>query len=121
MHRIRIDYELGTTVLTAEGELDAYAAPDLGAGLDEAGSPGPLVADLTKVSFMDSTALGVLVRALKDAAARGVAARVVLPETAARRIFEITTLDRALPVAASRPTALSELRDGDAAPLDGSG
>ena len=121
MHRIRIDHETDATVLTAEGELDAYAAPDLTAGLDEAASPGPFVADLSRVSFMDSTALGVLVRALKDAAARGVAARVVLPETAARRIFEITTLDRALPVAASRSTALSELRDGGAALPDDSG
>ena len=121
MHRIRIDHEKDATVLTAEGELDAYAEGDLTAGLDEAASPGPFVADLTRVSFMDSTALGVLVRALKDAAARGVHARVVLPETAARRIFQITTLDRALPVAASRLTALSELRDGDASPPNDAG
>ena len=59
---------------------------------------------------MDSTALGVLVRACKDAASRGLEARVVLPEGAARRIFEITTLDRVLPVADSTPAALRELR-----------
>lgn len=112
MHRIRIDHEPEAVVLTAEGELDAYAAPELVAGLDEAGRPGPLVADLSRVSFMDSTALGAIVRALKDSADRGVQARVVLPETTARRIFEITTLDAVLPVAPSRAEALRELRDG---------
>jgi len=110
VHRIHIDHEQETAVLTAQGELDAYAAPDLGSGLETAGSRGPFVADLSKVSFMDSTALGVLVRALKDAAARGVAARVVLPQGAARRIFEITTLDRVLPVADSPSAALRQLR-----------
>jgi anti-sigma B factor antagonist len=110
VHRIRIDQEQEAAVLTAQGELDAYAAPDLTSGLEEAGTPGPFVADLSRVSFMDSTALGVLVRALKDAAARGVAARVVLPRSAARRIFEITTLDRVLPVADSPSAALRELR-----------
>ena len=67
---------------------------------------------------MDSTALGVLVRAFKDAAGRGVGARVVLPRSAARRIFEITTLDRVLPVAESSSAALRELR-GE--PGDGAG
>jgi hypothetical protein len=33
----------------------------------------------------------------------------VLPTGTARRIFEITTLDRALPVAATRSDALAEL------------
>jgi hypothetical protein len=37
--------------------------------------------------------------------------RVVLPHGSARRIFEITTLDRVLPVAPSREHALRELAD----------
>jgi anti-sigma B factor antagonist len=118
VHRIRIDHEQDAAILRAEGEFDAYAAPDLGSGLDEAASAGPFVADLSKVSFMDSTALGVLVRALKDATARGVAARVVLPRSAARRIFEITTLDQALPIADSPASALRELRGEPRAPAE---
>ena len=112
MHRIRIDHEPEAVVLTAEGELDAYSAPELHERLEEARADDtrPFVADLSRISFLDSTALGVLVRALKDDAARARPARVVLPETTARRIFEITTLDRALPVAGSRADALRELR-----------
>lgn len=111
VHRIRIELESGTKVLTAEGELDAYTAPALRESLErgEAGELGRFVADLSRVSFLDSTALGLLVRIVKDVAERGGHARVVLPKTTARRIFEITTLDRVLPVSASRAEALNEL------------
>jgi anti-sigma B factor antagonist len=116
MHRIRIEHEPGVPVLTAAGELDAYSAPDLAAGLEEAATGGAFVVDLGGVSFLDSTALGVLVRSLRDAAERGLAVRVVLPATRARRIFEITTLDGVLPVAATRAAAVEELREVETGP-----
>jgi anti-anti-sigma factor len=101
----------GVLVLVGEGELDAYTAPALADAVSasETGPGARLVVDLSRVSFMDSTALGVLVRIVRAVVAGGGAARVVLPETAARRIFEITTLDRALPVAVSRAEALLQL------------
>jgi anti-sigma B factor antagonist len=119
VHRIHIDRESDAVVMTLEGELDAYSAPALteslaSSDLDELGR---LVADLGRVSFMDSTALGVLVRAVREVVEQGGHARVVLPDTMARRIFEITTLDRVLPVAPSRAEALRQLRtagDGSA-------
>ena len=67
------------------------------------------MADLSAVSFMDSTALGLLVRGLREIGERGGRARVVLPRTTARRIFEITTLDRVLPVAESHADAVIAL------------
>ncbi len=101
-------------IVTVAGEVDAYSGPELTARLEEAGRDGasPLVVDVSRVTFMDSTVLGAIVRALKAARERDVAARVVLPQTAARRIFEITTLDRSLPVAASREDAVAELCAG---------
>ena len=112
MHGIRIDHESGVVVLTAEGELDAYNAPGLSEALGaaEVRKRDLFVADLSKVSFLDSTALGLLVRTVNDVAERGGQARVVLPTTMARRIFEITTLDRVLPIAQSRADALRELQ-----------
>jgi anti-anti-sigma factor len=84
--------------------------PPLANAFTEAGAGGkPIVIDLSRVSFMDSTALGLVVRAVNEAAESGGGARVVLPETSARRIFEITTLDRVLPVASSRAEALLDL------------
>lgn len=101
------------TVVTAEGELDAFVAPDLTATFATIANDRRLVVDLTGVSFMDSTALGLLVRMVREAPERSAEVRVVLPRGAARRIFEITTLDRVLPVCSSRAEALAEL-DGDA-------
>jgi anti-sigma B factor antagonist len=112
VHGIRIDHESDVVVLTAEGELDAYNAPALSESLGGAdvGKLDLFVADFSKVSFLDSTALGLLVRIVKDVNERGGQARVVLPTTSARRIFEITTLDRVLPIAHSRADALRELQ-----------
>ncbi len=112
MHGIRIDRESNVVVLTAEGELDAYNAPGLSRSLGDAdaGDVDLFVADLSKVSFLDSTALGLLVRTLREIGERGGQARVVLPTTMARRIFQITTLDQSLPISESRADALRELQ-----------
>jgi anti-sigma B factor antagonist len=65
--------------------------------------------DLAAVSFLDSTALGLVARVVREIRERGGEARVVLPASSARRIFEITTLDRVLPVTGSREEGLAEL------------
>ena len=109
MHRVRVERGERAAVLVAEGELDAYSAPELAECFAEVTPTSAIVVDLAGVSFMDSTALGLLVRALRELEEGAVAIRVVLPETPARRIFEITTLDQVLPVAASRDEALAEL------------
>jgi anti-sigma B factor antagonist len=109
MHAVHLDREPSAAVVRATGELDAYAAADLAATMRLVSGEPRILADLAGVSFLDSTALGVLVRAIRDLDARGSDVRVVLPIGPARRIFEITTLDRVLPVAATRSAALAEL------------
>jgi anti-anti-sigma factor len=116
VHRITVDRESIATIVSAAGELDAFVADDLAAAFAEASSDERIVVDLTAVSFMDSTVLGLLVRAVRDVSGRGGAIRVVLPQSTGRRIFEITMLDRVLPVSDSRTHALAELGDaGDQA------
>jgi anti-sigma B factor antagonist len=109
MHRITVDREPNATVVTASGELDAYVAPDLADAFGSVPADTGLAVDLVAVSFLDSTALGLIVKAVREVARRGREVRVVLPQGSARRIFEITTLDRVLPVAESRERALAEL------------
>jgi anti-sigma B factor antagonist len=109
MHAVEIQRSGRTCIVCATGELDAFAAPDLDAALAEVRDEPVVVADLDRVSFMDSTALGVLVRRVRELVEGGCDVRVVLPRGTARRIFEITALDRALPVAADRQSALAEL------------
>lgn len=110
MHGIDVLTADGATVVSAKGELDAYEAPQLSDALRQAAlADGGVVVDLGEVAFMDSTALGVVVRAVRELMEAGRRVRVVLPRGAARRVFEITTVDRVLPVAASRALALEEI------------
>jgi anti-sigma B factor antagonist len=109
MHSISLENESHAVVVVASGELDAFVEDDLVGTFRETGRAEQLVVDLTAVSFLDSTVLGILVRAIRDVGGRGGEVRVVLPGGTARRIFEITTLDRVLPVADSRKQALAEL------------
>lgn len=99
----------GAVIVRAQGELDAFCAPDLTRALEQTGDAPGLVVDLELASFLDSTALGLVIRALRELEEAGREARIVLPRGDARRIFEITTLDRVLPVSGSLRAALDEL------------
>jgi len=110
MHCIRFEPRERVAVVAAEGEVDAFVAPDLDRALTEAQATGSaVVVDLGSVSFLDSTALGLVVRHVRELTEHGRAARIVFPRGSARRIFEITTLDRVLPEAPSMDAALAEL------------
>jgi anti-anti-sigma factor len=109
MHAVDIEQSGSTAVVRGTGELDAFAAPELTSAFVEVRGAGSVLADLSRVSFLDSTALGVIVRGVRTLAEEGIRVQVVLPEGPARRIFEITTIDRVLPVAASRQAALEAL------------
>jgi anti-sigma B factor antagonist len=109
VHAVDIERKGRVAVVAASGELDAFAATDLEAAFDDVGEERRILADLRRVSFMDSTALGVLVRRVSQLNDDGAQVRVVLPRGTARRIFEITTLDTVLPVAADATTALDAL------------
>jgi anti-sigma B factor antagonist len=109
VHTITVESGARPASVTAAGELDAFVAPELTAAFDELAGAMQVLLDLRRVSFLDSTALGLVVRAVREIGERGGAARVVLPASPARRIFELTALDRALPVAESREDGLAEL------------
>jgi len=102
----------GVSVLTGEGELDAYSADALRTALIEScsGPAARVVVDLSNVPFMDSTALGVLVGGMRRIREAEGDLLVVLPRGPARRVFEITTLDRVLPTAPSRQEAIHTLK-----------
>src|SRR4051794_41610591 len=60
-------------VVAVAGEIDLFTAPELKSALGEALEAGHtrIVVDLTNTSFLDSTALGVLIGAVKRLPARG--------------------------------------------------
>ena len=107
-HHLNVRRAGRCAIVSGTGELDAFAAPDLRAALRDAGEAEALVCDLSAATFMDSTALGVVVGAFKRSREAGSVFHVILPAGSARRVFEITTLDRILPIARSLEDALHE-------------
>ncbi len=87
-------------VLEVEGEIDVATAPQFGDRLRalEADGSGTVVVDLSKVSFLDSTALGVLVASFKRLRDGGGNLRIVAQEPRILRVFEITDLHRVLSI-----------------------
>ena len=92
----------GRVVLAVAGELDAYTAPRLEEALrpilDEGGST--LAIDLLGVSFIDSTAVGVLIAAHRRATEQGGSVVLVVGpgQEQLRKVLEITRLHEVIPV-----------------------
>lgn len=84
----------GVPVLGLTGELDMSTSPQLHnhlLGISER-DPQVVVVDMTAVSFVDSTALGVLVSAVKRLREYGGDLRLVLTQPHIVKVFEITGL-----------------------------
>jgi len=94
-------------VLEVRGEIDMATAPEVERTLEVVADPiRRVVVDLTAVTFLDSSALNVLVKSQRDLAHREIEFRVVSPDDQAiRRVFEITHLTEALGVVATRAEA----------------
>jgi anti-sigma B factor antagonist len=95
-------------VLSLRGEIDALTAPKLGSrlfGLAEDGARG-VVVDLSHVTFMDSTGIGVLLNALRHLNLRRCKMVLVCPTERVMRPFEVTGLTGHLTIFDSREKAL---------------
>jgi len=103
----RIESLPNGAVITLSGELDAFDAPELRRTFETVleTKPAVVVLDLAAVAFLDSTVLGAIVGLLRRVREGGGELRTVLPDTTARRIFEITNLVAALDVWPSREDA----------------
>jgi anti-sigma B factor antagonist len=99
---VLVRHEPDYVLVTVAGEVDFASAAGLRERLFTLASAGrPLVADLDRVSFIDAAGLGVLAGAARQAAAHGASLRVVCARRRVRRLFGLTQLDQAVPVAAS--------------------
>jgi anti-sigma B factor antagonist len=98
----------GLRVIHPTGDLDAYTAPGLRAQLHEAtGGGGPVVVDLSDITFIDSAGLGALVGAHRRMLEAGGRLRIVRPPTLVGRAFALTGLDEVLDLYDDRGTALA--------------
>lgn len=88
------------TIVNVYGELDVATSPELRELLIQLVSDGSsrLVIDLDGIDFLDSTGLGTIIGALKRARTHGGDLRLVCTQTRIMRMFEITGLDKAIPL-----------------------
>jgi anti-sigma B factor antagonist len=92
------------TVLEVGGEIDVYTAEKLRGRLRDIINSGEkhVVVDLSKVEFLDSTGLGVLVGANRRLQARdGSSLDLVCPHERLLKVFRITGLDSVFQIHAS--------------------
>ena len=102
---------VGLGVVVLSGEVDIYTAPQfkecmlelLDAGVDR------LVVDLSGVTFIDSTALGVLIGGVRRVRTAGGAMALVVTSRSVERVLSITGLDRVFTIHATRAAALESL------------
>jgi anti-sigma B factor antagonist len=101
-------------VIAVRGEIDLFTAPDLKAMLLGAIDAGKtrVVVDLSETTFLDSTALGVLIGAIKRLRARDGALTLVNTDANTAKTFEITGLDQIFTITETRDEAIAAL-DGD--------
>jgi anti-sigma B factor antagonist len=108
-----MELSVGTRLVAAHavvevgGEVDVYTAPRLRDRLNEVVGSGQqhLVVDLTRVDFLDSTGLGVLVGVFRRLAKANGSMVLVCPHEKLLKIFRIAGLDSVFKIYATVPEA----------------
>jgi len=97
-------------VVTLNGDVDLYTAPELKSELIRLidGGATRIVVDLTSATFIDSTTLGVLLGAFKRLRPLGGELTIVCPDSNIRKIFQITLLDRVFAIFETREAAIAQ-------------
>jgi anti-sigma B factor antagonist len=115
--RLRTVRREGVAVVELGGELELHNAPLLREELAAlcAGEKPSVIVDLSALTFMDSTGIGVLVQGFKAARTRGGALALVCPSQRLMRLFEIAGLTSALLIFGDRADAEAALRESRAA------
>lgn len=99
----------GVTLVVPTGDLDMGSADQMKRTLSELIEKGQskLVMDLTSVSYIDSSGLGALVAAMKQARAVGGNLKLCGLQEDVRSIFEMTRLIKVMAVHSDREEAVS--------------
>jgi anti-sigma B factor antagonist len=114
---VRRELDPRTSVISVEGELDLSTAPRLKWMLIDSLQAGQsqIVVDLSQTTFMDSTALGVLV-AINRSMSDNAALAIVCPRPVVLRIFELSGMDGVFAIFPTLDEALAHARTRAAGP-----
>lgn len=83
-------------VLALEGEIDLHVSPRVAVSLTQMTQKklNPVVVDLSRVSYIDSSGLAVLIEAMQKTGEYGGKFALAAPQENVRSIFEIARLDQ---------------------------
>jgi anti-anti-sigma factor len=97
----------GLTVVALAGELDLSTTPRLeGRLLSEAKGQGSVVVDLTRLTFIDSSGIRLLIQAHLAADGRAALRTVVADGSQVERVFAVAGIEEVLPVFLDREEAI---------------
>jgi anti-sigma B factor antagonist len=102
----------GCTVVTAAGEIDICTSPRLREAMTAAVETDRLIlVDLSAVTFLDSTGIGVLLGIQKKIATSHQSIHLVGPNRLVAKVLRITRIDETIPVHANLDAAFSATHD----------
>jgi anti-sigma B factor antagonist len=96
-------------VLPLEGEIDLHVSPDIAASLDMMiqKKPKQLIVDLSRVTYIDSSGLAVLIRGMQNVQEYGGKFALAGLQETIRIIFEIARLDQVFRIYPDAEAALA--------------
>jgi anti-anti-sigma factor len=108
---VSVEQVEGASVIALRGEHDLSTGPDIQAACDDAwGHSSSIVFDLAGATFIDSTVVGVMVRARRQAAESGGSVAVVAPAGGPpARVLTLVGINDVLPLHETRDEALRTL------------
>jgi stage II sporulation protein AA (anti-sigma F factor antagonist) len=117
MH-IDVEHNDSHAVLHLRGEFDTYYCRALQEEIDALARSGVvnMVLNLRLVKFINSTALGAIIKASKSLAGKGGKLVLARPSPFCREIIEKVGLDRVVPIFDTDEAAIGALADGSAKP-----
>jgi anti-sigma B factor antagonist len=107
------DLDARTRLLEVSGEIHVSTAPEFSRLLNDAIGEGRtrVVLDLTRVDFIDSTGLSVLLNGLRRLTRLGGRMALVCSNPTVLRLFVITRLDSTFRIEPTREAAVAALSD----------
>jgi anti-anti-sigma factor len=114
--KVRSEQQDGVFVIAVEGELDMNTATDLERELEGpvAAAQAPLLIDLSRCEFIDSTGIALIVRSWQaldgDDGDDGERFALCGIGQQVKRVLDVTGLEQTIPIHASREQALERLR-----------
>jgi anti-sigma B factor antagonist len=96
----------GGSVVRVNGELDLATKQHLEEAFEDADRSGRVVVDLTACTFLDSSAMRVLISTARSAQAAGGTLSLVVSDPGLLRVLQIAAVETVLPVHATLDAAL---------------